>query len=235
MVVLWCKICNRETTNEICELCGNYTEHNTPYQVYWCNSCKTPIIKSANGIDRSICPLCGAESAYLCVDLRPVFPEERLLFELLTAKPFEYIDKTVWASDNRYYIDGVSKVVPISILKKHSPVKIIEQLVKYKDKNNYYYFNQYIDKFIKANVERFNYIYNEATEFIKKTAATYPRENVVISFSGGKDSTATADLTISALSDPSLVHIFGDTTLEFPFTIEYVKRYRENIKKQYLK
>ncbi|NLX64375.1 MAG: phosphoadenosine phosphosulfate reductase family protein [Clostridiaceae bacterium] len=232
---MWCKICNRETTNEICELCGNYTEHNTPYQVYWCNSCKTPIIKSANGIDRSICPLCGAETAYLCVDLRPVFPEERLLFELLTAKPFEYIDKTVWASDNRYYIDGVSKVVPISILKKHSPVKIIEQLVKYKDKNNYYYFNQYIDKFIKANVERFNYIYNEATEFIKKTAATYPRENVVISFSGGKDSTATADLTISALSDPSLVHIFGDTTLEFPFTIEYVKRYRENNQKAIFK
>ena len=43
-------------------------------------------------------------------------------------------------------------------------------------------------------------------------------ENIVISFSGGKDSTVTADVTIKALSDPSIVHIFGNTTLEFPTT-----------------
>lgn len=68
----------------------------------------------------------------------------------------------------------------------------------------------------------------EAFSFVQEQAAKYPRENVVLSFSGGKDSTVTADLAIKALSDPSLVHIFGDTTLEFPMTIEYAKRYREN-------
>ena len=31
-----------------------------------------------------------------------------------------------------------------------------------------------------------------------------------------------------ALSDPSLVHIFGDTTLEFPLTMEYAQRFRKN-------
>jgi len=36
----------------------------------------------------------------------------------------------------------------------------------------------------------------------------------------------TADLAIKALSNPSLVHIFGDTTLEFPSTTEYAERYR---------
>jgi hypothetical protein len=35
-------------------------------------------------------------------------------------------------------------------------------------------------------------------------------------------------LAIKALSDPSLVHIFGNTTLEFPLTIEYAKHYRIN-------
>ena len=30
------------------------------------------------------------------------------------------------------------------------------------------------------------------------------------------------------MSDPSIVHIFGDTTLEFPMTREYVRRFREN-------
>ena len=30
------------------------------------------------------------------------------------------------------------------------------------------------------------------------------------------------------MSDPYLVHIFGNTTLEFPYTIEYAERYRED-------
>ncbi|NLG04667.1 MAG: phosphoadenosine phosphosulfate reductase family protein [Clostridia bacterium] len=225
---MWCKICSRETNSETCELCGNATEQDIPIMVYWCNDCKTPIIKSANRIDKNICPLCGKETSYLCSDLRPVFPEERLLIEILTAKPLEYINKTVWAADNRYYIDGESKMIPISAYKKRSADKIVEQLEKYKEQNSYDFFNQTIHKFIKANTERLHYIFDEATEFIRDTAKAYPNENIVISFSGGKDSTVTADLTVRALSNPSLVHIFGDTTLEFPLTIEYAKRFREN-------
>ena len=50
----------------------------------------------------------------------------------------------------------------------------------------------------------------------------------MISFSGGKDSTVTADVVVKALSNPSLVHIFGNTTLEFPSTVEYAERFRKN-------
>lgn len=225
---MWCKSCSRETSNEICEICGNATEQDTPSFIYWCNDCKTPIIKSANRMDKNVCPLCGNNTSYLSSDLRPVFPEERLFIEILTTKPFDYINKNVWASDNRYYIDGESKMVTISTYKKHSDEKIIEQLEKYKDQNSYDFFNQSIDRFVKANTERLHYIFNEATEFIRETAKGYPNENIIISFSGGKDSTVTADLTVRALSNPSLVHIFGDTTLEFPMTIEYDKRFREN-------
>ena len=53
-------------------------------------------------------------------------------------------------------------------------------------------------------------------------------ENLYVSFSGGKDSTVTADVVTKALSNPSLVHIFGDTTLEFPTTLEYKKRFNKN-------
>lgn len=225
---MWCKSCSRETNNETCELCGNATEQDIPIMVYWCNDCKTPIIKSANRIDRNICTLCGKETSYLCTDLRPVFPEERLLIEILTAKPLEYINKTVWCADNRYYIDGELKMLSISAFKKSSVDNIVKLLDKYRDKNNYDFFNKTIDKFIKANKERLHYIFDEATEFIRETSKAYPKENIVISFSGGKDSTVTADLTVRALSNPSLVHIFGDTTLEFPLTIEYAKRFREN-------
>ena len=41
---------------------------------------------------------------YLSADLRPVFPEERLLLELLLGeKPFAYVEKSVWAANSRYY------------------------------------------------------------------------------------------------------------------------------------
>lgn len=225
---MWCKSCNRETNSDICELCGNTTKQDTPIMIFFCDDCKTPIIKSANRIDKNICPLCGRETAYLCSDLRPVFPEERLLIEILTAKPFEYIDKSVWAANNRYYIDGKSKMIPISVFKKYTAEDIVEQLDKYKGDNNYDFFNQTIETFVKANSERFYYIFDEATEFIRNTTKPYPSENIVISFSGGKDSTVTADLTVRALSNPSLVHIFGDTTLEFPLTIEYAKRFKKD-------
>jgi len=225
---VWCKNCNEETNNDICEICGNVTEQDAPTIIYYCEHCNTPLIKTVDRIDKDICPLCGNLISYLCSDLRPVFPEERLLIEILTARPFEYMNKNVWASENRYYIDGKKIIVPNKTFRKRSIVQIVEQLKKYSFKNNYDFFNKTIDTFIKANTERLQYITNEAIEFIKDTAHTYPVENMVISFSGGKDSTVTADLTVRALSNPSLVHIFGDTTLEFPMTIEYVNRFKEN-------
>lgn len=49
-----------------------------------------------------ICPICGKTAGYLASDMRPVFPEERLLVELLlNKKPHTYINSSVWASNNR--------------------------------------------------------------------------------------------------------------------------------------
>jgi len=163
----------------------------------------------------------------MCADLRPVFPEERLLFEILQGKPFAHINDSVWASNNRYYVNGKPFAITIKFYKKQLPESIREQLDKYKAKNNSTNFNKNIKMFVDANKVRLAYIVDEAHTFITKTAKPYTRECVVISFSGGKDSTVTADLTIKALSDPSLVHIFGNTTLEFPLTIDYVEHYRK--------
>ena len=79
-----------------------------------------------------------------------------------------------------------------------------------------------------ANKDRLFLLKEEAFAFVRHAAAQFDEERIVISFSGGKDSTATADVVVKALSNPSLVHIFGDTTLEFPSTIEYAHRFREN-------
>lgn len=225
---MWCKACSRETENENCEICGKPTETDIPIEVYWCKCCKAPILKSANSIDKDICPICGNDTSYLCADLRPVFPEERLLLEVMKGKPLAYINNSVWASDNRYYIDGVPTTISTSFYRKLSPDIVREQLEQYRPQNDYASFNMSIKTFLAANKARLDYIRDEAYSFIVNTADPYAHENLVISFSGGKDSTVTADLAVRALSDPSLVHIFGNTTLEFPLTLDYARRYRQD-------
>lgn len=232
---MWCKNCNKEAYSDTCETCGNPTEQDIPLEVYWCSDCKVPIISEVTRVDKDLCPLCGRKTSYMCIDLRPVFPEERLLIEILTAKPFAYKNKTVWASSNRYYIDGKVKMLTVATYKKHSSDEIAKLLAEYRADNDYVFFNKMIDRFVSANKDRLNYLKVEAVDFIQKSAAKYSPESIVISFSGGKDSTVVADLAASALSNPSLVHIFGDTTLEFPLTMEYVERFKINNPKSIFK
>ncbi len=224
---MWCKDCSRETNDEKCEICGAVTEHDIPLEVFWCANCKSPVIKYASDIDKDVCPSCQQTSVYLCADLRPVFPEERLLLEILQGKPLAYMSDSVWASNNRYYINGTPFAISTNLYKKFAPEYIREQLCEWQPRNSSAYFDENIRVFVDLNRSRLNYIIDEAQSFIADTSKLYPRECVVVSFSGGKDSTVTADLTVKALSDPSLVHIFGNTTLEFPLTIDYADRYRK--------
>lgn len=89
---MWCKTCNIETNDNICPICGSKTVEDIPVEVYWCPECKVPVINTATQADKGLCPLCGHKTNYLSADLRPVFPEERLLLELLLGKkPYEYM------------------------------------------------------------------------------------------------------------------------------------------------
>ena len=226
---MWCKHCNIETNEEKCPICGETTIEDLPIEVYWCKHCNTPIIQTTNQVDKGICPLCGKTTKYMTTDLRPVFPEERLLLEiLLDKKPHEFIKSSVWAVNNRYYIDGKSVSIPSSLFQSADTEVITKKITEYKSENTYKYFNEYIKIFIEANRNRLNYLKNESFDFVRKTASKFDEEKVVISFSGGKDSTVTADVVTKALSNPSLVHIFGNTTLEFPSTVMYAERFREN-------
>lgn len=225
---MWCKVCKIETNEKLCPICGNATDEELPTEVYWCEHCNIPVIQNVNQADKGICPICGEKIQYIAPDLRPVFPEERLLLEILLEKdPNSLISKSVWAANNRYYIDGKPQTLSNSLFHQINADSITQKLRENETGNSYDYFNENIESFIKANITRLNYLKDEARVFIQNTAQKYKEENIVISFSGGKDSTVTADLVTKALSNPSIVHIFGNTTLEFPSTTEYAARYRE--------
>ena len=225
---MWCRNCNIELNDTKCPVCGNITVEDIPAEIYWCNTCRVPVLQELSQADKGICPCCGSKMKYLASDIRPVFPEERLLLELLLDyKPNEYLNKSVWAENNRYFIDGECIILPNSVYKTANTGKIAKKITENKKNNSYNHFNNNISRFIEANSSRLHYLKDEACVFVNQEADKISPENIVISFSGGKDSTVTADVVIKSLSNPNLVHIFGDTTLEFPYTIEYANRYRK--------
>lgn len=226
---MWCRNCNIELNDKKCPFCGSDTVEDIPVEIYWCNECKVPVLQEVSQADKGVCPRCGNKMKYMSADIRPVFPEERLLLEiLLNRKPNEYIEKSVWAVNSRYYIDGKSVSLPSSLFRTADADDIARKLEAYKKDNSYVFFDETIKRFVEANASRLHYLKDEAYRFVNYEASKFPEENVVISFSGGKDSTATADVVVKSLSNPSLVHIFGDTTLEFPYTTDYASRYRDD-------
>ena len=209
-------------------------------QVNWCASCRIPVFDENNSVGAVCkCPLCHGKTEYLSSDLRPVFPEERLLLELLLEKePFSLASSSVWNSANRYYIDGKSVAISSSVFRNADCDALRRKLDEFSKENleiSKKKFDSTVQKFIQANKSRFDSIKDDAFDFVQDEAEKFVRKNgagsenrMIVSFSGGKDSTATADVVIKALANPKITHLFGNTTLEFPMTIEYAERYRKN-------
>jgi phosphoadenosine phosphosulfate reductase len=197
-----------------------------PTEIFWCSKCNIPIIKAQDEKEHK-CPICGTETKYLCKDLRPVFSEERLLIEILIGTPFEWKGKSVCVNNSRYYINGKVKNVALVNYRDADISRAIALLASNKEDNDYTAFDEFVARFIEANNSRLKLISDEANEFVVCESEKYRADQRIISFSGGKDSTVTADIVIKALRDPSVRHIFGDTTLEMPQTYEYKDRYRK--------
>ena len=56
---MWCKFCNIETNEETCPVCGKPTSEDIPIEIYWCDSCKVPVIKQTTDNHKEDCPCCG--------------------------------------------------------------------------------------------------------------------------------------------------------------------------------
>ena len=216
-----CRNDNIKTKSSTCPVCGERTELEKS-DIYWCDNCKVPLFKSE-------CECCSGKGTRITTDIRPVFPEERLLLEILLDKiPGTYEKDSVWnCSGNKYLING--KRIKFSVKElKNKDVDDIRSKYEEASKNiSYEYFEQYADKFVQANRSRYEFIVREAVDYIKNSTKDYTAKDMFVSFSGGKDSTVTSDIVMRALSEPKILHIFGDTTLEFPETMRYVDRFKK--------
>lgn len=220
MIKYYCKTCNIELDVSECSVCNNRNDVSS--RIYWCSNCNVPMYEE-------VCHKCGSKGFYISTDIRPVFPEERLLIEILLDEPFKFINSSVWnITGNKYIIDGKKLKYTTKDLMKKGHKEVVKELNIHKLNNNYDCFNKYIERFIKINKKRYNYLVTEATNFIIQQNKDYGDDETFVSFSGGKDSTVVSDLVIRALGNPGIIHIFGDTTLEFPMTEEYAKRFKLN-------
>ncbi len=219
MITYRCDKDNMECTSSICPVCGERTQL-LRSDIFWCEECQVPLFDP-------VCGCCGKRGKRIGSDIRPVFPEERLLIEAVLGTPMEFYGDSVWnAAGNRYYVNGRHLPFSISNLTKVDVESVSQTIQEYTPENGYESFQLIIDKFIRANRRRYEDIVSEATSYIRKMTQGCDAKDMFVSFSGGKDSTVTGDLVTRALSNPRILHIFGDTTLEFPETYAYVERFK---------
>lgn len=231
MIEKTCPVHGIPFVGERCPKIGCSARPEVSTTVYWCGEHKIPVFEKE-------CPLCKksgttTDCEYMATDLRPVFPEEKVLLSILNDKtdPYYYDDKSVWCGSSGYYVDG--KRVKSNVKEWNSkPLEEIFEIKRIYDESiancNRSYFDEYIGLFIEANKDRYNEISDEAIAYIQSFQENYGLEDMFVSFSGGKDSTVTSDLVTRAFSTNTVTHIFGDTTLEFPLTYEYRARFAKN-------
>ncbi len=186
--------------------------------IYWCTSCKTPIFDkelhncSCNGEVKQI------SEGSIC---NPVFRQERKLLGKIMGR--DYVDKAIWyLGGSNYYVDEKIVKVPYrEWFKQKKHLEIAEELRSDIEVERDY--SPYIDV-VTANEVYLNNLIYEAEQYIEDTFRKYKGEKYfpTVSFSGGKDSTVVSRLVMDALQDNSVIHMFGDTTLEFPETYTYV-------------
>ncbi|MDK2824234.1 MAG: phosphoadenosine phosphosulfate reductase [Clostridia bacterium] len=191
-------------------------------KVFWCSKCQVPVINETK------CK-CGNETRYMTTDIRPVFPEEKHLMYKIT-KDKLFIEGPVWAAKGfKYFVGERFEAVSLNSLVPIINEKEIVNYLNNLDLNDEYLeFNKNIQKFVEVNSKHLHVIEFAAMDFIKNAVKQYPSNLPVVSFSGGKDSTVVSHLVRRALSNPSILHLFGDTTLEFPFTYKYIERFRRD-------
>jgi len=186
--------------------------------VYWCSHCQIPLLVHE-------CPLCHSKARRCARDLKPVFNRERELFESVTATK---LPTFLFANRNYVYFEGRT-LFAFSADPYGEPRLVTHKLDQLNNCLPSVYQPEYAQRMwelcLQANRTALEEIEAGAIEFIHREAERFSDRDKVVAFSGGKDSAVTATLVKKAIGSVPLV--FGDTTLEFPNTNSYVRKFAE--------
>lgn len=224
----WCKVCLRKIDEgeelidgNICINCANIKQP----QIYWCKDCND-LVKT----HEATCPYCRSKLKLLAKDVRPVFSRERKILQYLKIiDNYQLKNSKIWrnAKQQYYYIDGNKVLLP----SYQELFRFFPELIAYiKSEDNYEIIdNSLIEHYYKTAKMNENYIRileGNAFNFLNQLAnEEYKDLPLVVSFSGGKDSTVIADLVKKCLGLVHMDLIFNNTTLEQPQTLEYIKKF----------
>jgi phosphoadenosine phosphosulfate reductase len=176
--------------------------------VRWCAQCDVPLLAE-------ICENCGEEGQPCAKDLKPIFYEEKKYFE-------EFLGENIPAFAFRYRNRIITEGQPFLIFKIDSKSQkfVLTRRLKVKQ-HEIVGLRDKVRCMLKANRSVLRQKEKNAIEQIKKFSEKFSQ--VVVLFGGGKDSAVTAILAKKALGRVPL--LFIDTTLEFPETYRFVKKF----------
>lgn len=172
------------------------------------------------------CDRCGSKGIEINGDLRPVFREEIKLLEKISGIKFNLKAQSplLWANVRNYIVCGKTYFKVVGGGMNTPPT------IEFIDSSCSEYVlseEEAIQRLREANKIQLSKISEQSKNFVRETCEKYSDRTILVSFSGGKDSTVVSDIVIKALGSKKIWHAFGDTTLEFPTTYEYVSKYRD--------
>ena len=209
--------------------------HHNDHQIatYWCQKCQIPTTEM-------MCSICGIDTKRLITSgrLRPVFADEIEIMEALIGtklldRPSDFV---FWRSGRDYYAAGrkVFHIVGggwnVAPYIRIYDTELFECLSGYKHNSKLSFLSRSVDETVNllymANTKHVTDIEEEAIAFLQYIRACHPNLPLIVSWSGGKDSTVASVLTRKAFPNEIIPHVFADTTIEMPSTYEYLKIFR---------
>ena len=190
--------------------------------IYWCPDCKIPIIENSS------CPRCGSKCKSITTNgiCNPVFVQEKKLLSCILGTSLDKDD--IWYLGSSYYLISGKRVhIPyVDFFKEKKHLKVAESLRNEITTDDT---PLHLQAYLEANERYIKELMYEAEEYVETLVGELSDRPGVkyvptVSFSGGKDSTVVSRIVRDALQDESIIHFFGDTTLEFPATHDYVER-----------
>ena len=184
----------------------------------WCNTCEVPLL-------RDNCEICGNKGAKICSDLKPMFEDECKILELSTGRqmPGEGWQTGLWMRNKTIWFQG-KKLIRVSSNGK--PVIAKEYLTP--PWGSYSGNNVTSETLHRANQSALRELEEQAVCFVQEIVRMHPKRKPVVSFSGGKDSIVVSYIVRKALQTDEILHIFSNTTIEYPDTTDYIATFKRN-------